>query len=119
MVAFILDHGEYERWLRAARETLRSAHGDMERGDYNWACFKVQQAAEQGVEGLLHGIGVSAYGHSVSRLLGILSQHIPVPPEIVEAAKRLDKLYIPTRYPNAWHGGCPASTIRGEMLRRL
>lgn len=65
----MLDEDKYARWIRSSKGTLRSAKGDLDRGDYNWACFKAQQAAEFAVEALLHGIGFHACGHSVSRLL--------------------------------------------------
>ena len=41
----------------------------MNEGIYNWACFKSQQSAEAAIKGLLHGLGLDAYGHSISRLL--------------------------------------------------
>jgi len=78
---------------------LESAHGDLDRGDYNWACFKAQQAAEAAIKALLHGLGMPAYGHSISRLLtGIKSKEVPVPEDVIEYAKTLDKYYVPTRY---------------------
>jgi hypothetical protein len=41
-----LDEVEFERWLRSALRTLESAKRDLEFGDYNWACFKAHQVAE-------------------------------------------------------------------------
>ena len=101
----LLDEGEYSRWMRSAKRALESALGDAERGDFNWACFKAQQAAEFAAKALLHGIGAPACGHSVARLLGEVG--VQVPSEIVQAAKTLDKYYVPTRYPNAWAEGIP------------
>lgn len=104
----MLDEGEYERWMRAAKRNLESARGDLERGDYNWACFKAQQAAEVAVKALLHGLGLPAFGHSVSRLLKEFEgRGIDVPEGLLRSAKALDKLYVPTRYPNAWAEGAP------------
>ena len=65
----MLDETEYSRWMRSAMKTLNSVKGDLERGDYNWSCFKAQQAAEFAVKALLHGLGIHAYGHSVSKLI--------------------------------------------------
>lgn len=91
-----------------ARKTLESARGDCERGDYNWACFKSQQAAEAAVKGLLHGLGLDAYGHSISRLLERLrARGLDTPNKLINMGKTLDKYYIPTRYPNAWAEGSP------------
>jgi len=104
----MLDESEFNRWVSMSRYTLRSASGDLERGDYSWACFKAQQAAEFAVKGLLYGIGQSAYGHSISRLLNALSElNLSVPDQVMMCAKMLDKYYIPTRYPNAWPEGAP------------
>ena len=93
----MLDEREFERWFEAAKRGLESARGDLDRGDYNWACFKAQQAAELAVKGLLHGLGMPAYGHSVSRLLRQLEEKgLAASEDIVQAAKDLDKYYVPT-----------------------
>jgi len=109
----VLDEEEYLRWVRSAESTLRSARGDWERGDYNWACFKAQQAAEFAVKGLLHGLGLPAYGHSVSKLLERLPESLGANCLIGEA-KVLDRCYVPTRYPNAWAEGTPADYYMRE-----
>ena len=49
--------------------------------------------------------GTEAWGHSVAALLAGLDQ---VPEAVVEAAKGLDKHYIPARYPNSHPQGAPA-----------
>ena len=105
----LLDEKEYKRWLEAALKTLNSAQGDLVRGDYNWACFKAQQAAELVLKGLTRGIGSPRYGHSVSRILEELINEIQTKPspDIIECSKLLDKMCIPTRYPDAWSEGTP------------
>ena len=105
---FMLDETEYLRWISMARATLKSAEGDLERGDYNWACFKAQQSAEFSLKALHHGLGLSGYGHSLSRLLMELrDKGLRFDEVLIERAKALDKLYVPTRYPNAWAEGAP------------
>ena len=48
------------------------------------------------------------HGHSVSRLLRELQDKgLEAGEELIEYAKALDKLYVPTRYPNAWAEGSP------------
>ena len=104
----MLDEKEYLRWLSSAKNALSSAIGDADRRDFNWACFKSQQAAEFAVKALLRGLGLPSYGHSLSRLLTEAEENLrSIKPEIIEAAKTLDKHYIPTRYPNAWVEGSP------------
>ena len=103
----MLDDAEFRRWFRSATGALESARGDLERGDYNWACFKAQQAAEYAVKALLHGLGMPAYGHSVSGLLSRLPGGLEAS-RVIQEAKSLDKYYVPTRYPNAWSEGVPS-----------
>lgn len=102
----VFDESEFSRWLAMAKKTITSAQGDLERGDFNWACFKAQQSAEYAVKALLHGLGLEAYGHSVSKLLSKLTKDLDYS-KILQEAKTLDKYYVPTRYPNAWVEGLP------------
>jgi len=96
------------RWIESAKRSLVSAEGDLKRGDYNWACFKAQQVGEMAAKALLHGLGLPAYGHSVSRLLSDLaSRGVGVSAEGMRSATVLDRYYVPTRYPNAWAEGAP------------
>ncbi len=104
----LLDESEFQRWLRTALKNLDSARGDLERGDFNWACFKAHQAAEMALKALLHGLGLPAYGHSLSKLLQRIEEaDLKASEENMKLAKSLDKLYVPTRYPNAWSEGSP------------
>lgn len=103
----MLDKTEYNRWIRSSKETLKSVNGDLQRGDYNWACFKAQQAAGFAVKALLYGLGLPAYGHSVSALMTKIPKDLKINEEVIQAAKTLDKYYVPTRYPNVWAEGTP------------
>jgi HEPN domain-containing protein len=98
---------EYERWLQQAERTLQSAERDKQSGDYNWSCFKAQQAAEFAVKGLLYGIGVSAVGHSLLKFMGDLKERGTKVDEVEGPARTLDRHYIPTRYANAHVEGAP------------
>lgn len=97
----------YADWLRQAEADLRHARNALEDGDHDWACFAAQQAAEKAVKAAIQGLGGEAWGHSVSILLGALDERREVPPPLVDAGKRLDKHYIPTRYPNGFDAGAP------------
>ena len=103
----MLDEKEFSRWMKSSKRTLDSASRDCSSGDYNWSCFKAHQAAEFAVEALLRGLGLHAYGHSVSGLLLRLKEVLKVDEVVMSDAKALDKLYVPTRYPNAWAEGSP------------
>jgi HEPN domain-containing protein len=98
----LLDEEEYLRWVEMARRTLRSAERYLDGGDY-----KAHQAAAYAVKGLLHGMGLGPQCHSISALLAKLPKEFDVV-EMLDAAKLLDKYYVPTRYPNAWSEGVPA-----------
>jgi HEPN domain-containing protein len=65
----MFDKEEFERWIAQASDTLNSARQDHSIKSYNWCCFKAQQAAEYAVKALLKGLGISAYGHSIVKLL--------------------------------------------------
>ncbi len=55
----------------------------------------------------LFGLGVMAYGHSIKKLLDILSNEIEVPEGLFDNARMLDRHYIPPRYPDAYMEGAP------------
>jgi HEPN domain-containing protein len=102
------DRQEYERWLAQAKHTLASAERDAADQDFNWACFKAQQAGEYALKSLLRGLDQPAHGHVLRRLLNYLaSVEITPTPEVLEAAQRLDLHYIPTRYPDVYPEGSP------------
>lgn len=99
----MLDEDEFNRWIRAARNTFSAATSDLEVHHYSWACFKYQQAGEYAAKAFLRGTGSLSFGHSVSALLNSAGFDA----QIVDHAKQLDKLYIPTRYTDAWSEGIP------------
>jgi HEPN domain-containing protein len=103
----ITDRVEFERWMKQAKRTLESAVRDKDAGDFNWSCFKAQQAAEYTLKGLLYGMGVSAVGHSLVGLLGELKRKGLEVQEVQAPARTLDRHYIPTRYANAHVEGAP------------
>lgn len=113
-----MDHEEYGRWLAQARHTLASARRDAEEGDYDWSCFKAQQAGEYALKGLLRGLGRPAYGHSLKRLLEALAEAgVEVVQELVEAAQELDIHYVPARYPDAYPEGSPFEFYNPKRAR--
>jgi len=107
-VESLFDEEEFLRWMRQAEHTLNSAQRDAGGGDYGWACFKAQQAAEYAVKALLRGLGLPAFGHSVLGLVGEMKkQGLPTTEEIRQCARTLDRHYIPPRYPDAYPEGSP------------
>ncbi len=94
-------------WLRQARADLNHARNSLAAGDHEWACFASQQAAEKALKAVYLHHGLEAWGHTVSVLLGNLSERVQIDTGILDRAKALDKHYIPTRYPNGFDSGAP------------
>ncbi len=97
----------YADWLRQAEADLRHARHALEDGDYEWSCFAAQQAAEKAIKALFQKLGMEAWGHTLTVLIGNLPPQIQVPSELVDCTRVLDKHYIPTRYPNSFDSGAP------------
>lgn len=102
-------------WLRQAELDLDTARDTRERGRFEWTCFLSQQSAEKAVKALHESTGTEAWGHSVA---GLLSGLEDVPEEVVEAARALDKHYIPARYPNAHPEGAPGDLYTAREADR-
>jgi HEPN domain-containing protein len=91
-------------WLRQAELDLAAA-GDIEKAQhFEWACFLAQQAAEKAAKAAHESVGTEAWGHSVAGLLAGLED---VPDAVMDAARSLDKHYIPARDPNSHPEGAP------------
>ncbi len=110
----VFDESEFSRWFTIDKKTWVSAEGDLERGDFDWTCFKAQQSAEYAAKALLHGLGLEAYGLSVSKLLSKLTKDLDYS-KIIQEAKTLDKYYVPTRYPMHVLKGYRWTTIHVKM----
>ncbi len=105
-------------WLAQAIHDLEHARHASEDGDYDWACFAAQQAAEKSVKALFLSLGGDGWGHVVTRLLLDLENRLTIPEELVQAARRLDKHYIPTRYPNGFDLGAPKDYYTADEARQ-
>ena len=93
--------GQAEHDLAVAR-TTRGA------GQYDWASFAAQQSAEKALEALYQHHYAEGWGHVLDRLIEGLLLDEPELARYRDAAKVLDKFYIPTRYPNGLEAGAPA-----------
>jgi len=94
-------------WFRQAQHDLEHARHSLEGGDYEWACFAAQQAAEKALKALYQKAGAEAWGHSVFALLESLPEPFAADTALEESGKELDKHYIPARYPNSYPQGSP------------
>ena len=105
-------------WFRQAEKDLQHAERAAEGGDFEWACFAAQQAAEKAVKSLYQSIHVDVLGHSASRMLQDLPGPLKAPQDLVERAKELDKHYVPSRYPNFHPEGAPMDYYTEAEARR-
>jgi HEPN domain-containing protein len=97
----------YLDWFRQAEADLRHAGNALEAGDFEWSCFAAQQAAEKALKAVFQKLGLEAWGHTLTALIGNLPSSVQLSPELVDYCKMLDKHYIPTRYPNGFESGAP------------
>lgn len=88
-------------WLEEARADLRHARASIDIGDYNWACFAAQQAAEKALKALiLHVLGEYPRGHDLVKLYRLVKAHTSIELSQAELAV-LSAYYTQARYPNA------------------
>ncbi|WP_440059492.1 HEPN domain-containing protein [Thermogladius sp. 4427co] len=92
---------EVVHWLEAARADLRHAEASIAIGDFNWACFAAQQAAEKALKALvMHLLGEYPRGHDLVRLYRMVKDGTGLKLEESSLA-RLSSYYTQARYPNA------------------
>lgn len=96
---------EARRWWRQAGEDLKAAAASRQAGAYEWAAFQAQQAAEKGLKALLYERGrTSILTHSIKELMDLAEGEGVRFDGLGPAAKALDAVYIPSRYPNGLGG---------------
>jgi HEPN domain-containing protein len=59
------------------------------------------------IKALFQSLHMEAWGHTLSKLLEGLPQAALPDQALIDIAKKLDKHYIPTRYPNGFDEGAP------------
>ena len=94
-------------WLTQGLRDLELARHAATGGFYEWACFAAQQAAEKGVKAVIAALGGESRGHAIVALAAGLPARTGLSSELLDAARRLDRHYIPTRYPNGFDRGVP------------
>jgi HEPN domain-containing protein len=106
-------------WQQAARDLAHARHA-AEDGDYEWAAFAAQQAAEKALKALVMAHGGEPWGHLLTSLAEGLPDATQAPPAVLDAARRLDKHYVPARYPNGFASGYPGMLYtRGEAEQAI
>lgn len=106
-------------WMRQAEADLELARHATKGGRHEWACFAAQQGAEKAVKAVHLARGQEAWGHSVTELLEALAAQVPaLDAALLDRGRALDKLYIPTRYPNGLPAGAPADYFTPSEAER-
>ena len=96
---------ESMRGSRQAEKDLKASKNSLKSGDYEWACFQAQQAAEKALKSILYVRGFrKILTHSVFELIKEVGKFETGFEEFKRAAKVPDSAYIPTRYPNGIAG---------------
>jgi len=101
-------------WIRQGERDLALARTASRDGYFEWACFAAQQAAEKSVKALFQSLHLEAWGHVVHQLMERLPRNVAPPPALLDRARRLDRHYIPARYPNGFEAGIPADFYTAE-----
>jgi HEPN domain-containing protein len=104
----------YLDWFRQAEADLQHARHALADGDFEWSCFAAHQAAEKALKAVFQKLGMDAWGHTVTGLIGNLPSSAQPSARLVSYAKMLDKHYIPARYPNGFESGAPTDFYTEE-----
>ena len=89
-------------------QSLRQPATCTNTGHWSWCCFTCQQAAEKALKAICEHFRTPQRGHNLNVLIQAIEAHTNVPNDVQMACARLNRYYIPTRYPNAFDHGSPA-----------
>jgi HEPN domain-containing protein len=115
---------EAQRWLKQALHDRDAARLNRDHDFHEHACFLAQQSAEKALKAFLYQRGQGpVLGHST---LALTHESAALEPEFAaldDACRRLDQLYIPTRYPNGLPDNVPhdfySRTLADQALADL
>jgi HEPN domain-containing protein len=101
------------RWIRQAEFDMEAAEANCAATRFEWACFCCQQAAEKALKAVLFGQGrtTGVTTHSVGDLVKACQRVDQSFAKLAVPAKKLDRHYAQTRYPDAVNG----KEIPGEL----
>lgn len=95
-------------WLKEAEAELSAARDLLKGKHWSWCCFTCQQAAEKALKALCEHFRSPQFGHNLNLLLQAIEAHTAIGEAVRMACTRLNRYYIPARYPNAFDRGAPA-----------
>ncbi len=95
---------EARRWFQTAESDLKTARILHANQRYAHACFHAQQAGEKSLKSIWYLRSGDPWGHSVQKLIDDLKdfdidlfKHLE---DLLLVGSKLDRFYIPTRYPS-------------------
>lgn len=93
----------YRDWIEEALDDLDTAIELFRVGKWSKVCYFSHQAVEKALKAMaIKKLGLYKSTHSVAELVGLVRPYIGLQEDLLERVVRLDRFYIPTRYPNAW-----------------
>ena len=95
-------------WLKQSEAEFKAATDLLNTNNFAWCCFTAQQSAEKSIKAILNHLQSDTLGHNLNTLIQEVEQHLQVNQAIINACIRLNRFYIPTRYPDAFASGVPA-----------
>ena len=110
---------EATRWFEQAKDDYWFVDWvQKENRFFDKGCFIAQQAGEKALKACLYAAGERrVFGHSLFEMVSNLIIRFDGFNSIVEECKRLDRFYIPTRYPNGLPGGSPFQVYSDKELK--
>jgi len=95
---------EANRWFTTGQDDLDTAVILRKNKKHAHACFHAHQAVEKAIKGVWYFYDEDPWGHSILKLIQDIEEvdanAFSLLNKFVEDARKLDRLYIPTRYPN-------------------
>lgn len=110
---------ESGRWLLQAEDDLRFVEWVWkEKVFFDKGCFISQQAGEKVLKACLYAVGQRrVIGHSLFEMVQQLATTLDdMFKSILDESRRLDRFYIPARYPNGLPGGSPFQVYTARDL---
>jgi HEPN domain-containing protein len=108
------------RWMQQSEDDFKFVQWVLSENAYfDKGCFIAQQAGEKALKACLYAFGERrVIGHSLYELSNQLNQRDSRFSFLVDGAKKLDRFYIPTRYPNGLPGGSPFQVFDHQDLKK-
>lgn len=98
-----MSYERYRDWFEEAIDDFEAATELFKVGKWSKVCFLSHQTVEKALKSLMiKELNIYRHTHSIAELLREIGNRIEFPQELRDQASRLDRHYIPTRYPNAW-----------------